>query len=283
MNTENRRKTEGETLQEALGTYEREDCARFHMPGHKGRGLAGFWRDELAKWDVTEISVTDNLHAPHGAILTAEREMAKAYGAKASFYVVNGSTNAVQAMIFALSQDDKLLLSRDCHRSAVSGAALRGIETETILPRFDEETKLLGMVTPEDLERELERTKATAVLVTSPNAYGLCADVEGLAKAAHRHGALLLVDGAHGAHFRFGRAAARARRRRGLVCALPAQDDGRADAGREPASGRLPHMRTSSAPRAGDDRNDEPFVPADGFAGLVGLYGETPRLDGAGC
>jgi lysine decarboxylase len=67
-----RRKTEENTLQEALGTYERDDCARFHMPGHKGRGLAGFWRDELAKWDVTEISRTDNLHAPHGAILTAE-------------------------------------------------------------------------------------------------------------------------------------------------------------------------------------------------------------------
>jgi arginine/lysine/ornithine decarboxylase len=198
-----RRKTEENTLQEALGTYERDDCARFHMPGHKGRGLAGFWRDELVKWDVTEISPTDNLHAPHGAILTAEQEMAKAYGAKASFYVVNGSTNAVQAMILALSEDDKLLLSRDCHHSAASGAALRGIETETILPRFDEETKLPGMVTPEDLESELERTRATAVLITSPNAYGLCADAAGLAKVAHSHGALLLVDGAHGAHFPF--------------------------------------------------------------------------------
>ncbi|MEN6339092.1 MAG: aminotransferase class V-fold PLP-dependent enzyme [Clostridiaceae bacterium] len=204
---EERRNKKGNiTLQEALGAYERDHCARFHMPGHKGRGLAGFWRDELTGWDVTEISVTDNLHAPHGAILCAEREMAKAYGARTSFYVVNGSTNAVQAMILALSEGDKLLLSRDCHHSAVSGAALRGIETETILPRFDEKTKLLGMVTPEDLERELERTQATAVLITSPNAYGFCADVTGLAAAAHRHGALLLVDGAHGAHFPFSEA-----------------------------------------------------------------------------
>ena len=115
---------QSESLQEALGAYEREDCARFHMPGHKGRGLAGFWRDELAAWDVTEISRTDNLHAPHGALITAENEMAKAYGAKHSFYAVNGSTGAVQAMIFALSSRDKLLLARDCHRSAVSGAAL---------------------------------------------------------------------------------------------------------------------------------------------------------------
>ena len=192
-----------ESLQEALGAYEREDCARFHMPGHKGRGLAGFWRDELAAWDVTELSRTDNLHAPHGAIEQAQREMARVYESEQSFLVVNGSTNAVQAMILALENGDLLLLSRDCHRCAIDGAALRGIKTETISPRYDKETGLLGMVTAEDLDRELERTRATAVLLTSPNAYGCCADVSALSDTAHRHGALLLVDGAHGAHFPF--------------------------------------------------------------------------------
>jgi len=195
--------TEPESLQEALGAYEDADCARFHMPGHKGRGMAGFWRDGLIKWDVTELSNTDNLHNPSGAILAAEREMAAAYGTRASFFVVNGSTNAVQAMILALSDDDTLLLARDCHRCAVSGAALRGIETDYILPRYDEKTALPGMVAPDDLERELTRTHASAVLITSPNAYGFCADINGLADVCHRHGALLLVDGAHGAHFPF--------------------------------------------------------------------------------
>lgn len=206
---EHQKKTE-ETLQEALGNYERADCARFHMPGHKGRGLAGFWRNELPLWDVTELSNTDNLHAPNGAIARAQETMAKAYGVKSSFFVVNGATNAVQAMILALGEEDKLLLARDCHRSAVSGAALRGIETCYVSPRYDESRGLLGMVTPEDLERELEATEATAVLITSPNAFGLCADVVGLAEAAHRHGALLMVDAAHGAHYPFSEALPRA-------------------------------------------------------------------------
>ena len=192
-----------DSLQEALGAYEREDCARFHMPGHKGRGLAGFWREELPLWDVTELSCTDNLHAPQGAIANAQRNMAKAYGAKASFFVVNGATNAVQAMIFALEERDTLLLARDCHRCAVNGAALKGIDTHYICPRYDEARGLLGMVTPEDLDDALARTHASAALVTSPNVYGFCADVQGLAEAAHRHGALLLVDGAHGAHYPF--------------------------------------------------------------------------------
>ena len=198
-----REKTQWNSLQEALGAYERSDCARFHMPGHKGLGMAGFWRDELMRWDVTELSGTDNLHVPHSAIAGAQVTMAEAYGAKSSFFVVNGATNAVQAMIIALDESDILLLSRDCHRAAIYGAALRGIQTAFFAPRFDEDTGLLGMVTAEDLERALEATRATAVLITSPNAYGCCTDVSALAEAAHRHGALLLVDGAHGAHFPF--------------------------------------------------------------------------------
>ncbi len=191
------------TLPEALGAYALSDAARFHMPGHKGRGMGGFWRGDLVRWDVTELSCTDNLHRPEQAIKQAQRNMAEAYGAKASFLVVNGSTAAVQAMILSLTGRDRLLLCRDAHRCAVSGAALRGIAVEYMLPAYNETLGLWGMATPETLERELKRTHATAVLVTSPNYYGLCADIAGLSRVAHAHGALLLVDGAHGAHFPF--------------------------------------------------------------------------------
>ena len=208
MNEKKPAKTQ--TLQESLGAYERENPARFHMPGHKGRGLSGFWRDELQLWDVTELSCTDNLHAPSGAIAVAEESMARAYGAKASFFVVNGGTNALQAMILALDETDKLLLARDCHRSAVNGAALRGIKTDYICPKYDETRGLLGMVTPDDLDRALRENGATAALITTPNIYGFCADVEGLSKAAHKNGALLLIDSAHGAHFPFSAALPRA-------------------------------------------------------------------------
>ena len=200
---EDRAKITFKTLPEMLGAYAAKDAARFHMPGHKGRGMGGFWRGDLIRWDVTELSGTDNLHAPADAILRAERNMAEAYGARASFFVVNGSTAAVQAMLLSLDQSDKLLLSRDAHRCAISGAALSGIYIDYILPEYDAATGMWGMVTPETLDRRLTETHATAVLLTSPNYYGLCADIETLSHVAHAHGALLFVDGAHGAHFPF--------------------------------------------------------------------------------
>lgn len=200
---EDSEKVTEQTLPEVLGQYAAANTARFHMPGHKGRGMGGFWQSALMKWDVTELSFSDNLHCPTGALQRAQERMAEAYGAKTSFYVVNGSTAAVQAMLLSLDASERLLMSRDAHRCAISGAALAGIEPQYILPAYNGELGLWGMVTPEDLDRALTETGATAVLLTSPNYYGLCADIPALAETAHRHGALLLVDGAHGAHFPF--------------------------------------------------------------------------------
>ena len=194
------------TLPEVLGGYAESGAARFHMPGHKGRGMAGFMSEKTALWDVTEISITDNLQSPHGAIAEGQKRLAAAYGAYRSYYVVNGSTGALQAMILSLGKDEKLLLLRDCHKSAVSAAILSGIETCFLSPAYNEKLDLLEPVTPAALDAALAETRATAVLVTSPNYYGLCADLAGLSKVAHAHGALLLVDGAHGAHFPFSNA-----------------------------------------------------------------------------
>ena len=54
------------------------------------------------------------------------------------------------------------------------------------------------------VERCLEENPdIEAVLITSPTYDGVVSDVRKIAETAHRHGIPLIVDEAHGAHFRF--------------------------------------------------------------------------------
>ena len=122
------------TLPRALGEYAEADCARFHMPGHKGRGMGLLLPEAAARRDVTELSMTDNLHAPEGCIAQTQRAAARAYGARASFLLVNGSTAALQGMLLSLEPDDRLLLFRDCHRAALAAA---GVDAEHIREILD--------------------------------------------------------------------------------------------------------------------------------------------------
>ncbi len=173
------------------------------MPGHKGRGMAGFMRPELAQWDITELSFSDNLHNPSDIIADAESAYAEVYGAANTFFLVNGATAGILAMLLSLPQGARVLMGRDCHRSAISGVALAGHDCRFVQPAYEKKFGLWGCVTPEALEQAFNEGPADAVLVTSPNYYGLCADIPALSRIAHAHGALLFVDAAHGAHFPF--------------------------------------------------------------------------------
>ena len=162
-----------------LKEYEREENIRFHMPGHKGT---------LSPYDVTEVPGTDNLHAPNEAILEAEKLLAKAYGADKSFLLVNGSTCGMLAAICALFQPgDKVLVDKNCHRCVWNGLQLAGAEG----------------VAAEDLIGAVDSTYQ-GVIVTRPDYYGYCKNIQALAQRCTELGVLLIADEAHGAHLAFG-------------------------------------------------------------------------------
>lgn len=190
-------------LPEVLGDYEKQNGARFHMPGHKGRGMAGFWRPSLLKWDVTELSVTDDLHAPTDMLLRAQADCALAFGAADSFFLVNGATAGILAMLLSLPAGSHVLLGRDCHRSAISGLILAGHHCSFVYPAREAEWGVTGVAEASAIDAALSQESADAVLVTSPNYYGLCADIAAISAVCKRHGALLMVDASHGAHFPF--------------------------------------------------------------------------------
>ena len=61
-----------------------------------------------------------------------------------------------------------------------------------------------GGISPARVETVLdENPEIQAVLITSPTYDGVVSDVKRIANAAHSHGIPLIVDEAHGAHFKF--------------------------------------------------------------------------------
>lgn len=172
--------------------------ARFSMPGHKGD--TGFYCGELLASDITELPGADNLLEPRGAILESEELHAKFIDAGAAFYTTGGSSAGVLAML-SLFRGKKVIFPRGVHLSAANAVYEFGI-TPVIInsPPCD----YPSVITAEDLRNALRLNRdASAVFIVYPNYFGLCCDIEEIARVVHRAGIPLLVDAAHAAHFAF--------------------------------------------------------------------------------
>ena len=185
-------------IYEKLIEYHNKNRISFAMPGHKnGRGLPS----GLINCDVTELDATDDLRRPREAVTEAQRLLAKLYGAQRSYILTGGSTAGIQAMLAAaLSPGETLLAASDCHMSVINACALLGINLRFAQRGFDSEFNIPSGE-PEIGAALDKHGDIKAVLVTSPNYYGICADISALAKICRGRGIPLLVDEAHGAHF----------------------------------------------------------------------------------
>lgn len=196
-------------LIEAMLQYKSEDVYPLHTPGHKGgRGMQRLLRQELGasvQMDVSLMSELDDIHEPETYIKEAQKLAAQTYGSDACFWAVNGTSQAIHAMLLtALNPGEKLLLPRNAHRSVAGGLVLGGIEAVYIQPEYQPEFGIQMQVTVQQIEAALAQdSKIKAVLLTSPNYYGVAADVRAIADCCHAHNAVLLVDEAHGPHLGF--------------------------------------------------------------------------------
>lgn len=191
-------------LDEALYEYSRTDFYPFHMPGHKRQMSAGFLENSYAA-DITEITDFDNLHHAQGILKENQELGARLYGARKTWFLVNGSTAGILAAVSAgTSRNGKLLMARNCHKAAYHAAYLRGLETVYVYPSYNEAWGLNGGICAEDVEKVLdEDSSIEAVLITSPSYDGMVSDIKKIGDTAHQYGVPLIVDEAHGAHLHF--------------------------------------------------------------------------------
>lgn len=206
----NRLSQENAPVYEALEKYKDARVVPFDVPGHKrGKGspeLTRFLGERCLTVDVNSMKPLDNLCHPVSVIKDAEALAAAAFGAKDAFFMVNGTTSAVQSMVMsACKKGDKIIMPRNVHRSAINALILSGAVPVYVNPGIKKRLGIpLGM-SLDDVERAiLEHPDAKAVLVNNPTYYGICSDLRGVTELAHRHNMAVLVDEAHGTHFYFG-------------------------------------------------------------------------------
>lgn len=189
-------------LYEALCALSQKNTVRFHMPGHKGQPVLPDFAPILPL-DFTEIYETGNLYTGEGPIRLAEQQAARFYHAVDCHFLTGGSSQGIHTMLYAAAgAGGSVLFDRNCHKSCAHAAAMLDLTPTFVFPSILEPYGIPGLLDPSEIDAALkEHPEIKTVLITSPNYYGVCQDIPAIAAVCHAHGAKLLVDAAHGAHF----------------------------------------------------------------------------------
>lgn len=198
-------------LASALEKMRNDKLVPFDVPGHKrGRGnaeLTDFLGERCLSVDVNSMKPLDNLCHPVSVIKEAELLAADAFGAKYAFFMVGGTTSAVQTMVLScVAKDDEIILPRNVHQSVINALVICGAKPVYINPQTDSRLGIALGMRVADVEEAIEQhPNAKAILVNNPTYYGICSDIKRITELAHAKGMKVLADEAHGTHFYFGK------------------------------------------------------------------------------
>lgn len=196
---------------EALKTAYNHPTYQFHIPGHtKGFGTLPEFRRLVGK-KALMVDTTDEfdnlgtLTPATGPIKEAEELAAKAFGAKRTFFLINGSTIGNLAIAMGLTRKgQKVIVNRNCHRSILTGLIISGAEPLWIVPEKLSDWGLWGNIEAKDVETLLENNDdVSAVWITNPTYEGVVSDIESIAKICKKFDVPLIVDEAHGCLWNF--------------------------------------------------------------------------------
>lgn len=205
-----------QTLTEFLLNHSAMKPVSFHMPGHKGSTIYkrfgyGDFLQNLMDCDITEIPGADNLFQAESVLRETMDRYRRLYNTKESYLLINGSSAGLIASILAsVPKGGKLILARNCHKSIFNALSLADITPVYAYPETLEEQGISGGISPEEIKNCLDQhPDAAAVILPSPNYYGICSDISSIADIVHNYKLesdkqrILIVDQAHGAHLNF--------------------------------------------------------------------------------
>ncbi|MEU6275676.1 ornithine decarboxylase [Streptomyces populi] len=195
---------------EALQEFRRRGDVVYGPPGHKqGRGadprVVEVVGEGVFASDVLSLNGLDDRRESQGVLEQAEELMADAVGAEHAFFSTCGSSLSVKtAMLAVAGPGEKLLISRNAHKSVIAAVIVNGVEPVWVRPKFDTERHLVHPPEPDDVGRALRaHPDAKGMLLITPTDWGSGADIRGVAEICHRQDVPLIVDEAWGAHLPF--------------------------------------------------------------------------------
>ncbi|WP_035731574.1 aminotransferase class I/II-fold pyridoxal phosphate-dependent enzyme [Gulosibacter molinativorax] len=184
------------------------------IPGHGmtpeglAANLADFVGAEALSCDLTRVLDGVDL-GPHSPEVEAQKLAARAWGARRTWFLTNGASQANRMATLAVrGLGTRILAQRNAHSSLSDGIILAGLEPRFMLPSIDHEHGISHGVHPVTLanalkEAEEQGAPVHSIYLVSPSYFGTVADIRQLADIAHDHGVPLIVDCAWGAHFGF--------------------------------------------------------------------------------
>lgn len=186
-----------------------KNTVSFHMPGHKGSRLfrsLGYDDavESLVDLDITEIEGADNLFKPETIIRETMNKYKEIYESRESFLLINGSSSGIIASIAAcVNRGEKIIMARNCHKSVFAGVDMAGAEPVYVYPNVIEGFDITGEISACEVKKVLdENPDGKCLILPSPNYYGICNNIEELARLCHDKEVILIVDQAHGAHLK---------------------------------------------------------------------------------
>jgi arginine decarboxylase len=194
---------------DALLEFAQSDPGRYNVPGHQG----GTGADESLRLLVGQAALLDDIPALIEGIdvgepnpfQEAQQLAAEAWGARRTWFLVNGASQGNQSMCMAVAHmGGELVVQRNVHSSVIDGMIMAGLKPTFAAPEIDPDLGVAHCLTPDALNEALDECpNAAAAVIVSPTYFGASANVVALAEVAHARDIPLVADEAWGAHLHF--------------------------------------------------------------------------------
>ena len=207
-----------------LASHREKEKASFHMPGHKGSSFFARlgYGDLTADYDITEIPGADDLRHAESVIREISDRYSELYGSRRSFISVNGSSALIMAAIMSqVKRGHRIIAASDSHISVRNGIELAGavpvyadpmtLEEDRTDEAFAAPCQIYNGEKPgipgglkSGIVADLmdSNDDVDAVILPSPNYFGIVSDIGKIADEVHKRNGVLIVDQAHGAHLK---------------------------------------------------------------------------------